>query len=445
MHAKRPLKVWHLMDSYPPDYGGGATLAARAMCHGLAERGHEVRVICTRKAEGAPLSVDTDYDGPIRVDRVNATYFWEGDPEGWRLGLSGWRDHERRVGELLRQFLADDTPDLVHYHVLRPFGEQCLLEFGRHRIPIVATAHDAWLICPRLYLLKSPESQPCSGPGKLKCLACQYSAYDGSGAKALVKLPWRLLKQGVLPAYRLRRRAKARRHLAGVMSCARWLETAHTGHTSGTITSIPLGIDLSRLPTSFPPRPRTPVRFGFFAGFQPHKGIDHVLGACAGLHQQGLPFELHIWGPIGDEERKAVQRRVADQPIHLHGLYQPSAKWQVFGQVDIAIMATTVVEPFGLVIQEARAAGIPTIAPDVGGPSEQIEHGKTGLLYRFRDQGDLQAQMQRVLEEPDLLRRLIADQPEPQDARDAVELIERFYYARFFESENHRSRNSSIR
>jgi D-inositol-3-phosphate glycosyltransferase len=91
------------------------------------------------------------------------------------------------------------------------------------------------------------------------------------------------------------------------------------------------------------------------------------------------------------------------------------------------LMATTVVEPFGLVVQEARATGAPTIAPAIGGLAEQIRHGVDGLLYRFRDPEDLERQMLRVLTEPELLESMLRSQPQPLDRAEALASMEAFY------------------
>ncbi|MBV8903523.1 MAG: glycosyltransferase [Acidobacteriia bacterium] len=43
------------------------------------------------------------------------------------------------------------------------------------------------------------------------------------------------------------------------------------------------------------------------------------------------------------------------------------------------------VEAFGLTVIEALACGTPVIASDQGGPSEIIEHGKSGFLVKAND------------------------------------------------------------
>lgn len=427
MRTADPLRIWHLIDSYPPAYGGGANLIVQSLCQFLASRGHEIRVLCTEATDEPPFSIRTDYDGSIRVDRVNMPYFGDRDPEGWRLGWLRWRAHERKVAAFLDEQVSSWRPDLAHYHVLRPLGEQCLQSLSQHRIPIVSTAHDGWLICPRMYLLRSPTQEPCDGPEPLKCLSCIYSHYDGNHSRALLKLPWRVLKLGAYPAFRLAERAQARKLLSGVTVYAKWLTEAHRKHVPGRVEHIPIGIEMEGKPATRPARPRQPLRFGFVAGFQPHKGIDHVLAACVSLKRQGLDFELHIWGP-GESAGNGViaSKELADR-LTIHGLYAPANRWQVYSHIDVMLMATTVVEPFGLVVQEARATGAPTIAPAIGGLAEQIRHGVDGLLYRFRDPEDLERQMLRILVEPKLLPEMLLDQPEPYDRANALVDVEAFY------------------
>jgi glycosyltransferase involved in cell wall biosynthesis len=114
--------------------------------------------------------------------------------------------------------------------------------------------------------------------------------------------------------------------------------------------------------------------------------------------------------------------------VLLRGSYSIEEIFDVYSQIDVAVMATLVSEPFGRVIQEAASVGCPAIAPRVGGITEQIRSGVDGLLYTFRDPKDLEAQMRRVLTEPDLLPRLIGNLPEVKDTRVLAVAVEDFYF-----------------
>jgi glycosyltransferase involved in cell wall biosynthesis len=425
--SERPLRIWQICESYPPKYGGGAGVIAKDMSEALAARGNEVRVLTTESRPAPDYSIRTECMGDVRIDRVNLPYLVDQDPDGWQLGLRSWLRHERRLTSLLNERLMIWPPDLVQYHTTRPFGEVAPRLLARHGVPVLAILHEGWFICARLMLLRSPTSEPCAGPGPVKCLECMYSHYDGSHTRASAKLTWRIPRLGVYPAYRLLRRRAARHALTGALAYSHFMVDAHQPHMPGETVYLPLGINLHDVPSSLPDRPRTPLRFGFFGGFQPVKGVWHVLDAAASLKRDGLDFELHVWGPGKPEDAREVSARGLSDVARLHGLYAADEMWSVYCQVDVAVMATTVCEPFGRIPLEARAVGAPTIAPAIGGLRESIRHDVDGLLYRFGDPADLQLQMRRLLTEPRLFAKLSAGLQPVIDTRTRGAALEAAY------------------
>lgn len=428
INSDERLRVWHIAETYPPAYGGGAAIYIQDVARALAGRGHEVRVFCAEDSDTPPYTVRTDYDGAVRVDRVSLPYLKKFDPDGWQLGIAAWRRHEHLIGKLLRSSLHDWRPDLVHYSAARPFGEECLLTIAGEGVPIVGFLHEAWLICTRLMLLRSPIAEPCPGPQPLRCAECMYSHYDGSRARAMVKLPWRILKLGLYPAYRIWRRARARKCLSGALGYSQFMVNRHQRHIKGQVTYVPLGINLAGLNTCPPARPREVLRFGFLAGFQQTKGILHVLDAAAALKRSALDFELHVWGPNLESGRDEVAKRELQDRVFLRGMYAPDELWDVYAEIDVALMATTVCEPFGRIPLEAAASGAPTIAPAIGGITETIRDGVDGLLYEFRDPKDLERKMRRVLEEPGLVSSLIENLRPVRNTLQRGDAVEQFYY-----------------
>jgi len=67
----------------------------------------------------------------------------------------------------------------------------------------------------------------------------------------------------------------------------------------------------------------------------------------------------------------------------------------LYAAVDFAVHASTLPEPFGMVIPEAMAAGRPVIATDAGGPREIVTHGEDGMLV---PPGDVDALRDAILE-----------------------------------------------
>jgi glycosyltransferase involved in cell wall biosynthesis len=200
----------------------------------------------------------------------------------------------------------------------------------------------------------------------------------------------------------------------------------HRPHIAGEVLGVRLGLPLISIQHKGR-RANRALRFGFVAGFQPNKGIWHVLDAAASLKQAGFLFELHVWGPNQEDSSRAVAERDLEDRVFLRGMYESAEIWRVYSEIDVALMATTVCEPFGRVPIEAASVGVPTIAPAIGGITESIRDDVDGLLYTFRDSDHLKRQMRRVLEEKGLVERLVESlQPAP-DVKSMAVAIEKFY------------------
>jgi glycosyltransferase involved in cell wall biosynthesis len=76
--------------------------------------------------------------------------------------------------------------------------------------------------------------------------------------------------------------------------------------------------------------------------------------------------------------------------------------------MDVFVNASSP-EPFGLVVLEAMALGVPVVAVGTGGPAEIIEHEVSGVLTPTNDPTDLAAGILRLVRD-DALRSTIARQ-----------------------------------
>lgn len=80
----------------------------------------------------------------------------------------------------------------------------------------------------------------------------------------------------------------------------------------------------------------------------------------------------------------------------------------VLSACDVLAHPTTD-EPFGRVLIEALALGVPVVAADSAGPAEIITHGVSGLLTTPGDPDSLAAGVKRVLSDAALVERLRTD------------------------------------
>lgn len=80
----------------------------------------------------------------------------------------------------------------------------------------------------------------------------------------------------------------------------------------------------------------------------------------------------------------------------------------LMGASDIVCHCSTMPEPFGMVLIEAMAMGVPVVATEGGGPSEIIDDGRTGVLVAPGDVDEITRAVVGLLRDPGR-RALIAD------------------------------------
>ncbi|QQR73859.1 MAG: glycosyltransferase family 4 protein [Holophagales bacterium] len=121
-------------------------------------------------------------------------------------------------------------------------------------------------------------------------------------------------------------------------------------------------------------------------------------------------IEFRIYGG-GDRERESYARGLVDEATR-RGLGE-RLRWMGHVEGAAAILADVAVlvhpaeqESFGRVLVEAMAAGRPVVAPRGGGAAEIVVDGETGFLVPCGDAAAMAAAVTRLLESPDLARRM---------------------------------------
>ena len=82
----------------------------------------------------------------------------------------------------------------------------------------------------------------------------------------------------------------------------------------------------------------------------------------------------------------------------IHFLRFDPEPWRFYPEFDLAVHFSTRAEPFGRVIAEAMACGVPVVAAKAGGPLEIVEEAVTGWLVPPGDTAALAAAMIRAME-----------------------------------------------
>ena len=143
------------------------------------------------------------------------------------------------------------------------------------------------------------------------------------------------------------------------------------------------------------------------SNFRPVKRVVDVVKVFAQVVQE-MPARLVL---VGDgPERSAAEWLARDLHIQdkIHFLGKQERVNELLPLADLLLMPSEM-ESFGLAALEAMACKVPSIATRVGGVSELIDDGVTGLLYSV---GDVGAMAQGAL-------GLLKDRPRLEAMRDA--------------------------
>jgi glycosyltransferase involved in cell wall biosynthesis len=153
-------------------------------------------------------------------------------------------------------------------------------------------------------------------------------------------------------------------------------------------------------------------RIGIVGRLAPWKGQDVFLEGAALLLEAGLPAQFLIVGSplFGEEAFEGRLRGLASElgialQVEFLGFSDVPT---VLRSLDILVHASKTPEPFGQVIIEGLAAGIPVVATDGGGAREIIQSGVTGVLVPMGDAAALAAALRQLLSRPEYARRLAA-------------------------------------
>ncbi len=174
------------------------------------------------------------------------------------------------------------------------------------------------------------------------------------------------------------------------------------------------GIPLDRYRSPNPPRPAgaEPV-FGIAGRITPWKGQRLFLEIAAEWIRRGLPGRFVLLGRAFNEDapfdaslRDFIRAQGLDGRIHF--LEFQSNMAAALASMDVLLHCSTRPEPFGRVLIEAMAVGIPVLAARAGGVPEIITDDVDGLLVASGDRNAYLTAMQRLIREPGLIARLVA-------------------------------------
>ncbi len=194
------------------------------------------------------------------------------------------------------------------------------------------------------------------------------------------------------------------------------------GVAPGRVTAIPNGIDPADLP-----RPDAAQLARLRAEFAaPDERLVLLIGRL--VYEKGFQLALEAMPEVikavpgtrflvagtGTHE-KELKKQAKELGLMEHGTFLgwigDDVLHTLYAIADLTVVPS-IYEPFGLVALEAMASGCPCIVADTGGLREVVPHEEAGLRFTASDPEALAEVAIRVLSDPELEARLIAEAKE---------------------------------
>jgi glycosyltransferase involved in cell wall biosynthesis len=379
MDREHPLKVILLASSYPRSADDTASVFLRYLAECLYKRGLEVHVLAPADRESG-----SETEKGVAVHRFR--YF----PGTWqRLAYgSGILPNLKRNPLLWGQvpfFLASMTysllrlmreiqPDILHAHWLIPQGTIAVLIKFFRKIPVITTVHGGDVFALRGTLL-----------GKIKRFALRRSDAWTSNTRASS-------------------------------------DAVGDGASVPRPQIIPMGVDIER----FASGNRNRLREGlgpdenvvlFVGRLVEKKGVDDLIQAFS-LLPTSMQAKTRLWIVGSGEQETALRAQGAhlgiSEKITLWGKISNNELPDFYAAADLfvgpSVMATSGdTEGQGVVFLEAFAARLCVLATRIGGISEVVESGQTGLLVEPRNPEMLANSIAKLLNNTNLRAHLTSN------------------------------------
>jgi glycogen(starch) synthase len=399
-------RVLTVTNWYPPHHYGGYELSCFDVMTRLAERGHEVRVLCSDERVPGAAAPDPSHE-PF-VHRDLQLYLREGvlyrPPMRERLAI------ERHNHFALERHLGEHQPDVVSVWHMGALSLGLLRRLADRGIPTVYAVCDDWLTYGQQL---DCWSRPFAGNPLRRMM--------GRAVEASTGVPTGLADPATAAAFCFVSESTRRRSIAhGPWTCPR-------------STVVHSGIDRNQFPATAQVRERPPSwRLLFTGRFDARKGIETALRSLEFLPQEAT---LACYGRGGSDERTRLAKLAAELGVTDRVTFGTLDRDQLaprYQSADVFVFPSEWEEPFGLVPVEAMACGTPVAATGTGGSGEFLRDGYNCVLFQPGDPRALAAAVRRLHDDAELRGQVVRGglhTAEELDVERLVDVLEDWHLA----------------
>jgi len=384
------MHVLMVSEYFPPRAMGGGELSAFALAKALVKRHVKVSVLTSHF--GGDTREETR-DG-IKIYRLLKT----GNDSGSLKGNLERRKFTASVKRALPALVKRIKPSIVHAMNITSMPGVASLK----GIPLIAHINSPLAFCPKGTLLYQGKER--TEPYTFGSFVKAYVSGEELGRMGNAwylrynPLAWAAIYSRWV---RIRNSFPKFNHFLPISTAMqRWLEKYGVGKKRSTV--VPNIINLDAFQDAKAQEHGIP-RLLYLGGYVHMKGLHVVLDALQGVQ---LPYELHCYGT--GSEKNALQELAWKNGVSavFHDEVSQKELPSIMASSDILAFPSLVPEAFGRVALEAMAAGKPVVASDIGGITDIVVDGKTGLLPDAGDAAQWRNALVRLLDDAKLRKQM---------------------------------------
>ncbi len=328
------------------------------------------------------------------------------------------------------KILNDIKPDVFHLHSLsRSFHAEHIKSAKQKGIKTVFTGHLGSTFCINDDIQLFQKKICNAFVNKNRCLACfikknkNYSIFLSKILSFVINLIIKTSLKYKFPEfnivkYKLIQHQLLKKYSDSNIAIATWLKQAYINNNFNEISQVNQGINSNFLGSKKQPKNCVPYNLIFIGRAHPDKGIHLILESLKDFKNS---FNLTVITiPFRDEKRYYDKIKYDYESLGYKNWFENISQDEVSEQLNISdiLILPSKYEAAPLVILEAFAKKIPVIASNIIAIKDIIKHNFNGLIFQNGNVKSLIKQLQKIIEEPGLIKRFSDNIKNPRTYKD---------------------------
>ena len=377
-----PMKILQIHKFFSKQRGGGSVTSLFEMMTLLERKGHKMMIFSMKDPTNEPSPYEKYFVSHYNVNDGNVFD---------KMRLVPRIIHNKEAAEKMEELLHFEKPDIAHLHNFYNYLTPSILPvLKKYRIPIVHKLSNYKILCPNYKLFTQGDV----------CMRCKGGKYYNAIIHRCLKNSYAKSAVGAMEAY-----------------IHAWKDSYDT-------------IDLFLAPSDF--MKNMCVSFGIpekkivllrnvlnFSAYVPvwekepfilymgrlseEKGLYILIDAIKILHDRGA-LHGHILkiagkGPEEEKLQKYTRESGCSDKIEFVGFVENgSDRWKnLLSKAHCSVLPSLWWDNSPIAVSESMAFGTPVIVSDRGGTKEQVEDGKSGMIFRSTDSHSLANKIEEFL------------------------------------------------